>query len=195
MAALGAGELLRQFSPHLPEQGIVCVENCPQIISVYEQFFRPGEQLAFDLKLENINDFLPQCQRQFDLIVLDIFIGDSQPSWMLDEALYKQCLGVLSEGGQLAINLAVRDREQFLAFALMLRRLFAQRVLFIPIPACENFLLLAFKQPLAYSCNADFVQALDALSDRLPLGVHLDMEAVAAVNVSDSCGELDLWSR
>jgi spermidine synthase len=65
----------------------------------------------FDLQLDKIHltiddgrHFLNRCQKQYDTVVLDAFLGDSSPSHLLSREAFTAVKRVLRPGGTLVIN-------------------------------------------------------------------------------------------
>ncbi|MCV6615170.1 MAG: hypothetical protein OIF35_09350 [Cellvibrionaceae bacterium] len=189
MAGLGGGDLLRVLAEPLAGAEFYCVESCPAVIDSQRIYFAGSSPPQLTLLQQDINDFILRCQRRFDLIVLDVFCGASQPQWMLAESFYQRLRALLNTPGQLLINLAVREQSLLLEFALMLRQLFDRRVLFVPLSECDNFLVLAYKGRPPLNSNGELQQALQRL--QLPLQI----EQLQAVNICADDGELALWAE
>ncbi|MBB6520686.1 spermidine synthase [Pseudoteredinibacter isoporae] len=194
MAGLGGGDLIRQFRSAGMASQFSCCELCPDIIRAYRDYFSAGV-VGNDVEIlqEDINDFIPQCQRQFDLILLDVFTGSAQPACLDEEAFYQHCFGCMESNGVLALNVSVNQQEPLLQLALMLRRVFSKKLLMMPVEGCNNVIMLAFKgRPFANS-NKEFVQAVRQLNNKLPNPVPVQLERLLGSNVCDERGELALW--
>ncbi|WP_299775429.1 fused MFS/spermidine synthase [uncultured Pseudoteredinibacter sp.] len=194
MAGLGGGDLLRQFALPIGTKQFTCCEICPDIIEVYQVYFASHSPVdGLQLLQEDINDFIPQCQRQFDLIILDVFAGARQPECLQQESFFQECHSCLSDDGLLVVNVKVEQQSQLLQLALGLRRVFDKKILMVPVQHCDNVIVFAFKgSPFAES-NADFVVQLDELNSTLPSPVPLTLGELQACNVQLEGGELELW--
>lgn len=194
MAGLGGGDLLRQFASPKGTKQFTCCEICPDIIEVYQKYF-DSHYCVNELQLlqEDINDFIPQCQRQFDLIILDVFAGAQQPECLQQESFFQECRRCLSDDGLLVTNIKVGQQQQLLQLALSLRRVFDKKVLMVPVQHCDNVIVFAFKgRPFAES-NAAFASQLGELNSTLLSPVPLTLGELQACNVQREGGELELW--
>jgi len=71
----------------------------------------PGATQFFDLHPEKLNltiddgrHLLNRCQRKYDVVILDAFLGDSSPSHLLTREAFSAIRRVLRSGGTLVIN-------------------------------------------------------------------------------------------
>lgn len=194
MAGLGGGDLLRQFASPIGSKQFTCCEICPDVIEVYQAYFASHSPVdGLHLLQEDINDFIPQCQRQFDLIILDVFTGAQQPECLQQESFFQECYRCLSDDGLLVVNVKVEQQSQLLQLALSLRRVFDKKILMVPVQHCDNVIVFAFKGcPFAES-NANFVAQLDELNSTLVSPVPLTLGELQACNVQRQGGELELW--
>lgn len=98
---LGMGMVPMDFATRGAKVDVV--EINPAVLPVAEQFF--------DFKTQNIQisfddgrHYLNRCRKQYDVIVLDAFLGDSSPSHLLTREAFTSMLHVLRPGGTLVIN-------------------------------------------------------------------------------------------
>jgi spermidine synthase len=114
---LGVGIVPREFA----RQGakVDVVEINPAVVPVAAKFF--------DLKLEDIQltiddgrHFLNRCRKQYDVVVLDAFLGDSSPSHLMTREAFGSIRRVLRPGGVLVINSfgELESRKNFFAASL-----------------------------------------------------------------------------
>ena len=57
-----------------------------------------------NLTLDDGRHFLNRCRKQYDVVVLDAFLGDSSPSHLLTREAFASIRRVLRPGGTLVIN-------------------------------------------------------------------------------------------
>lgn len=194
MAGLGGGDIIRHFRAAKNSAEFSCCEPCPQIIHAYQQYFAQDvKPCDVELLQEDINDFIPQCQRQFDLIIVDVFTGDLQPDFLTQEAFYQESLECLSDQGIMALNVKAEQQESLLQLALMLRRVFSKKLLMIPVAGCDNIIMFAFKGRPFGRDSQHFLQRVEALNKFLPQAILIDMGIIKSSNVCTSYGDLELW--
>ncbi len=79
------------------------VEINPAVVPLAARWFdlRP-EQL--EITIDDGRHFLNRCRKQYDVVVLDAFLGDSSPSHLLTREAFASIRRVLRPGGTLVIN-------------------------------------------------------------------------------------------
>ena len=79
------------------------VEINPAVVPVAVKFFDLQTNLIH-LTLDDGRHYLNRCNKQYDVIVLDAFLGDSSPSHLLTRQAFASMHRVLRPGGNLVIN-------------------------------------------------------------------------------------------
>lgn len=79
------------------------VEINPAMVRVATKFFG-ADPSRFTLHVGDGRQFLNRCTRQYDVVVLDVFLGDSSPSHMLTREAFASVRKVLRPEGVLVIN-------------------------------------------------------------------------------------------
>ena len=79
------------------------VEINPAVVSVGQRFFGL-EPSKLHITLDDGRHFLNRCKRQYDVVVLDAFLGDSSPSHLLTREAFAAIEKVLRPSGTLVIN-------------------------------------------------------------------------------------------
>ncbi len=95
------------------------VEINPAVVPVAVRFF--GLQTnQLNLTLDDGRHFLNRCRKQYDVVVLDAFLGDSSPSHLLTREAFAFTRRVLRPGGTLVINCFgnLEDGKDFLVASL-----------------------------------------------------------------------------
>ncbi len=98
---LGMGMVPMDFAEH--GASVDVVEINPAVLPVATRFFdfKPNEvRITFD----DGRHYLNRCHKQYDVIVLDAFLGDSSPSHLLTREAFTAMRSVLRPGGTLVIN-------------------------------------------------------------------------------------------
>ncbi len=93
------------------------VEINPAVVPVAAKFF-DLEPDKLEISLDDGRHFLNRCDKQYDVIVLDAFLGDSSPSHLMTREAFAAMRRVLRPGGTLVINAFCyleHDRDFFAA--------------------------------------------------------------------------------
>lgn len=98
---LGVGIVPMDFAAEGAQVDVV--EINPAIVPVAEKFFHL-EPNRLRLTIDDGRHFLNRCERQYDVVVLDAFLGDSSPSHLLTREAFQSIRRVLRPGGTLVIN-------------------------------------------------------------------------------------------
>jgi predicted membrane-bound spermidine synthase len=112
---LGAGIVPMDFVRQGAQVDVV--EINPKVMPLSAKFFGV-ESNQFRLVLGDGRHYLNQCKKQYDAIVLDVFLGDSSPSHLLTREAFSSMRSVLRPGGVLVINSFGQlgeDRDYFAA--------------------------------------------------------------------------------
>jgi spermidine synthase len=116
---LGAGIVPMDFA----RQGVQVdvVEINPKVLPLSAKFLGV-EPDQFHLIVGDGRHYLNKCRKQYDAIVLDVFLGDSSPSHLLTREAFNSMRSVLRSGGVLVINSFGELREDRDFFASSLSR-------------------------------------------------------------------------
>jgi predicted membrane-bound spermidine synthase len=93
------------------------VEINPAIVPVAARFFDLDPD-KLRITIDDGRHFLNRCRKQYDVIVLDAFLGDSSPSHLMTREAFAAMRRVLRPGGTLVINSFCEldsDRDYFAA--------------------------------------------------------------------------------
>jgi len=95
------------------------VEINPAVVPVAVRFFNL-ETNKLNLTLDDGRHFLNRCRKQYDVVVLDAFLGDSSPSHLMTREAFTSIRRVLRPGGTLVINSFgnLEDGKDFFAASL-----------------------------------------------------------------------------
>ncbi len=98
---LGVGIVPMEFA----RQGarVDVVEINPAVVPVAVRFFNL-ETNVLQLTIDDGRHFLNRCRKQYDVVVLDAFLGDSSPSHLMTREAFASIRRVLRPGGTLVIN-------------------------------------------------------------------------------------------
>ncbi len=98
---LGVGIVPMQFAREGARVDVV--EINPAIVPIAKQYFGL-ETERLNLTLGDGRNFVNECQKQYDAIVLDAFLGDSVPSHLMSRETFARIHEMLRPGGVLVIN-------------------------------------------------------------------------------------------
>ena len=114
---LGVGIVPMEFA----RQGarVDVVEINPAVVPVAVRFF-DLQTNKLNLTLDDGRHFLNRCRKQYDVVVLDAFLGDSSPSHLMTREAFASIRRVLRPGGTLVINSFgnLEDGKDFFAASL-----------------------------------------------------------------------------
>ena len=114
---LGMGMVPMDFARHGARVDVV--EINPAVLPVAKQYFGfQADQCR--ITFDDGRHFLNRCRKQYDVVVLDAFLGDSSPSHLLTKQAFASIKRVLRPGGSLVINSfgELEDGRDFFAASL-----------------------------------------------------------------------------
>lgn len=91
----------------LSKRGVVTdvVEIDPAITALYEKFFAPyGLRDNITIFTEDGRSFINRNPAQYDIVILDVFLGDNAPWHLLTRETFLEIKGLLTERGALVVN-------------------------------------------------------------------------------------------
>jgi spermidine synthase len=98
---LGVGIVPMDFAHHGVRVDVV--EINPAVVPVAVKYF-DLQTNQIHLTLDDARHYLNRCRKQYDVVVLDAFLGDSSPSHLLTREAFGSIHKVLRPGGSLVIN-------------------------------------------------------------------------------------------
>jgi predicted membrane-bound spermidine synthase len=97
------------------------VEINPAVVPVAVRFF-DLEPDKLQITIDDARHFLNRCRKQYDIVVLDAFLGDSSPSHLMTREAFAAIRRVLRPDGALVINVFCRTDAGHDFFAASLAR-------------------------------------------------------------------------
>ena len=105
---LGVGIVPMEFANRGARVDVV--EINPAVVPVAARFFGLHTN-QLNLTLDDGRHFLNRCRKQYDVVVLDAFLGDSSPSHLLTREAFASVRRVLRPGGTLALMRGAPDAD------------------------------------------------------------------------------------
>jgi spermidine synthase len=85
------------------------VEKDPVVIDLAKKYFQIERYKDLSLHVEDAGDFVERCNQQFDLIVVDVFVGAEVPQQFKEEKFLSQFGRLLSPEGISFFNVAIHS--------------------------------------------------------------------------------------
>jgi len=98
---LGVGIVPMDFATHGAQVDVA--EINPAIVPVAAEFFGL-ETNKLHITIDDARHFLNRCEKKYDAVILDAFLGDSSPSHLMTREAFSSIRRVLRPGGALVIN-------------------------------------------------------------------------------------------
>jgi spermidine synthase len=87
------------------------VEKDPVVIDLAKKYFHIDRYKNLSLHIEDAGDFVENCDKKFDLVVVDIFVGADVPEKFREEKFLAGLGRLLSPGGISFFNVVVYDEK------------------------------------------------------------------------------------
>lgn len=140
---LGAASLTKFIYRHYPLAHLTVVEIEPSVVAAARQFFKlPQDEKRINIVVGNGVEYLLNCTKQFDLILVDGYDEDGRSGALEMSAFYLSCRARLSADGILSVNLLSRNRG-FKITAARITEAFDDRALVLPSSESGNAIGLA----------------------------------------------------
>ena len=87
------------------------VEKDPVVIDLAKEYFRIDQYKDLSLHLEDAGAFVERCDQQFDLVVVDVFVGVEVPQQFKEEKFLSGLGRLLAPEGICFFNVAIHNEE------------------------------------------------------------------------------------
>lgn len=142
----GGGSLIHFLRRHYPQCTITALDIDAELLEVmHQKMALPEADERLTYVIDDAAHYLQHCDRRFDLIVSDIFIGNKSPPWLLETDSIHRLRDRLSENGGLACNLLINSDHQFEQYYRDLRRVYNRQTLCLSVEGLDNTLTYAFR--------------------------------------------------
>lgn len=155
MIGLGGGSLAKFCFRHLPEADIEVVEINPHVVALRDSFHVPEDNARFRVVLEDGARFVRERASDLDVLLVDGFDEQGQPSRLASQAFYDDCCDSLADSGMMVVNLHSGHRRHEVHLERLCRA-FDNRVLLVQSADEGNTVAFAFRDatPLARRAEA-----------------------------------------
>ena len=179
----GGGSLLHFFLHFFPSCHLTTIDIDRELIELLQtNMGLPPNSSQLNHHFCDARDFLLDNNDQYDLILVDIFIGAQSPYWLLEKDMLDQlCHQLEPDHGALAMNLIISSPSGFKTFYQSLRRTFKRKTLCLGIEDYENTLAFAIKGPCPM--NLDLIRSrANMLSDQTGIAFEEILAQLAMTN-------------
>ncbi len=107
---LGPGAVPNSFSKRGVHTDAVDID--PEVVRLYQRYFaRYGDAGNVSLFIEDGRCFIRKTPKVYDVVVMDVFLGDSSPWHLLTREAFSEIKKVLTDKGVLVINFITIPRD------------------------------------------------------------------------------------
>lgn len=143
LAGVGGGATARYFAGCFPETKGDAIEISEVISHIAKDFFEFPNTENWQLITEDIADYVQHCQHKYDLIVIDIIVDQKTPKWAVDREFLQKCRSLLTDKGQISLNLLVDDDDTFKQYLSPIRNVFEGNTACLSLKNHRNTVVLA----------------------------------------------------
>jgi spermidine synthase len=144
MIGLGGGSLAKFCHRHLLQARIQVVEINPHVIALRDEFLVPPDDARLQVLQGDGADFVRDPAQRSDVLLVDGFDYDGQPSRLSSQAFYDDCHEHLLPDGLLVVNLHTGDAHCAI-FVERMRRSFGDALLLVECVDLGNTVVFASK--------------------------------------------------
>ncbi len=122
---LGGGSMARFLRHHFPDCETTAVEVSEAVADIARRYFLvPPDSDGFRLVLGDAARYVAECDRRFDLILVDVFESDRTIDVFASSEFFDACRRLLSPGGVASVNVLVDGELEGLSLSKRFRRSF-----------------------------------------------------------------------
>jgi spermidine synthase len=144
MIGLGGGSLAKYCYRHLPKTEITVVEINPDVIALRNEFAIPPDDARFRILLGDGAAVVSAPDRELQILMVDGFYADGQPSQLSSQRFYDNCFASLAADGILVANLW-GSSPSYANYLAKIKNSFAGRVMVVSADNSHNKIALAVK--------------------------------------------------
>ncbi|NNE63673.1 MAG: methyltransferase domain-containing protein [Gammaproteobacteria bacterium] len=183
----GAGCLIHFFRHHYPDSHITAIDIDAELLEIMQEHMAlPTADDHLTYIIDDAAHYLKNNQQQFDLILLDLFLGDQSPDWLLQKDSMQQLFSMLKNQGGVGYNLLIDSEKEFTYYYKCLRKVFQQQTLCLPVKNLDNILTFAFRQPAPARNMSKNLEKAMVLSSQLDLNYMEILSEIYSTNPTGS---------
>ncbi len=110
---LGGGSILHMLRRACADASIDAVEIDPEVPRLARRFFQLEPCPRFRIHVEDAAGYLDRCEKQYDVIILDAYVGDALPPQCTTGEFFENARRRLTEEGVFVVNWMIGDHERY----------------------------------------------------------------------------------
>jgi len=146
LLGLGGGGLIHYLRPRHPYLNLSAVEIEAEIIDIAKRYFQYSEDALSHTAHDDARAFLEKSTQQYDTILCDIYTSQDYPEHCFATDFFQLCSDHLTKNGSLSINIIADETNQIHQLIAMIKSVFDEQTVIIPIKGQSNIVIHAFKQ-------------------------------------------------
>jgi len=181
----GGGSLVHFLRHHYPHSHLTCVDIDGELLDLmHDKMHLPKADDHITYIIDDAANYLQNCNQTFDLILVDIFIGDQSPNWLLSIDNMQRLYSRLNASGAVAYNLLIDDEYVFNQYYRDLRNTFSQQTLCIPVAGYDNTIAYGFRYQAEEQDMSSYMQQALNLGETHDINYMEILSAIYATNPS-----------
>jgi spermidine synthase len=181
----GGGSLVHFLRHHYPNSHLTGVDIDGELLDLmHDKMYLPQADNRLTYVINDAAKYLQRCNQTFDLILVDIFIGDQSPDWLLSANNMQRLYSLLNKSGAVAYNLLIDDESKFSQYYRDLRNAFSQQTLCIPIAGYDNTIAYGFRYQAEEQDMSSYMQLALDLGETHDINYIEILSAIYATNPS-----------
>lgn len=144
MLGLGGGSLVKYCHANLPLASITVVEIDSNVIAFRDHFLIPPDDSRLKVIQGDAADYVARCRDFPDVILIDAFDREEFSPSICTREFYQNVYAALPNRGIVVANLAGKKEERA-SHLKMLRSVFGNNVLLLPVAEDGNDIVIAFR--------------------------------------------------
>ena len=147
LIGLGGGSLVKFCHYRLPATQMTVLENNPDVIALRAAFLVPPDSPNLAVLEADGADYLENTEKGIDVLLVDAFDATGFAPGLANQEFFEQAHAKLAGSGVLVVNLA-GDEQSYAGLIAVVMRVFDDQVIVFPVREGDNYVLLAFRDPV-----------------------------------------------